>query len=323
MDNVFEQLRQPFYADELEWKVQVRTQDKSKGMVVTYIDARAVASRLDETLGPENWSVRYIPGPDGGVTCQLSLRINNEWVTKEDGAEKTSVEPVKGGYSSAFRRAATVWGIGRYLYNAPTFWVPLDKGGRPVFENGQHGPVMPAEFYPADADSKGLRPKKAVKADAKAWNAWKSLAEKALEKGIGVSEPSPDITVEGLRKTYEELAKQIKALESQAQAKKPETPPTASKEAAPDTHPEPVNTETTGTELTLADAMAMKVPSGVGVPEKVVGTTLGDAKQDTRMGVLVVRFLAGEIPNMRGQKFEPTEEALVRLQQAAKMVMAN
>lgn len=334
MNNVFTKLAEPFYADELEWKIQAWNNknrlEATKAMVVTYIDARAVQRRLDEAVGPENWSVKYVPGPDGGITCQLSLRIGNEWIVKEDGAEKTTVEPVKGGYSSAFRRAAVVWGLGRYLYAAPTYWVDLDKpGGRPKYPNNLPGPIMPKEFYPADADSQGHRPKATKPADQKALDAWKTLAEKALNAGIGVTEPAPGISVEELRKTYEDLAKQIKALETVASTKK-EAATQAKKEAvsqpkkeetaAPANTPLPVQPEPTG-ELTLEEAVTMKVPSGVGVPEKVVGTTLGDAKKDTRMGILVVRFLAGEIPNMKGAKFEPTDAAQDRLKKAAKMVL--
>ena len=72
--------------------------------------------RLDEVVGPENWKDEYAPGPDGGVICGLSLRIEDEWITKWDGAENTDFEAIKGGLSDAFKRAGYKWGIGRYLY---------------------------------------------------------------------------------------------------------------------------------------------------------------------------------------------------------------
>jgi hypothetical protein len=37
-------------------------------------------------------------------------------VWKEDGAENTDIEAVKGGLSGAMKRAAVQWGCGRYLY---------------------------------------------------------------------------------------------------------------------------------------------------------------------------------------------------------------
>ena len=64
--------------------------------------------------------------------CAISIRINNEWVTKWDGAQETAVEPIKGGFSDAMKRAAVQWGIGRYLYY-------LDFQVMPVLEDRPSG----------------------------------------------------------------------------------------------------------------------------------------------------------------------------------------
>lgn len=85
-------------------------------LVAPYLDARALQDRLDAVLGPENWTATYKQGPNEGILCKLSLRINGEWIHKSDGASVTDIEPVKGGISNSFRRAAVVWGLGRYLY---------------------------------------------------------------------------------------------------------------------------------------------------------------------------------------------------------------
>jgi hypothetical protein len=58
--------------------------------------------------------------------------VGNEWVTKEDGAEQTDLESFKGGLSSAIKRAAVVWGIGRYLYD-------LEEGYAEIVEKGTKG----------------------------------------------------------------------------------------------------------------------------------------------------------------------------------------
>ncbi|MFN2991986.1 Rad52/Rad22 family DNA repair protein, partial [Escherichia coli] len=44
-------------------------------------------------------------------------KVDGEWITKWDASENTQVEAVKGGRSSAMKRAAVQWGIGRYLYD--------------------------------------------------------------------------------------------------------------------------------------------------------------------------------------------------------------
>ena len=85
-------------------------------MLLPYVTNRAIMNRLDQVVGPENWKNEFRPGPTGGTMCGLSIRINNEWVTKWDGAQETAVEPIKGGFSDAMKRAAVQWGIGRYLY---------------------------------------------------------------------------------------------------------------------------------------------------------------------------------------------------------------
>jgi hypothetical protein len=91
--------------------------------------------RLDEVVGPEAWQNVFKEGPAGGVVCGLSIRVvrpdgSADWVTKWDGAENTDVEPVKGGLSGAMKRAAVMWGVGRYLYDLEEGWARVHDGGR-------------------------------------------------------------------------------------------------------------------------------------------------------------------------------------------------
>src|SRR5690606_29358478 len=74
-----------------------------------------VMKRLDDVMGTENWQDKYIR-TDGGFICELSLRIEGEWITKSNVSNDTNIAPQKGGASGAFKRAAVEWGIGRYLY---------------------------------------------------------------------------------------------------------------------------------------------------------------------------------------------------------------
>lgn len=112
-------LKKPFGYQDLEFKIQ-SSGEKQDGSIwarcVTYISARAIQDRLDEVCGPENWKVEYDILPTG-VLCKLSIKIENEWISKIDGAEPSQYEPFKGGISNALKRAGSCWGIGRYLYN--------------------------------------------------------------------------------------------------------------------------------------------------------------------------------------------------------------
>lgn len=130
--NVFSELCKPFEQSDIEWRAGVTNQDKTRALALAYITSRAVMDRLDEVVGQENWRDEYKPGPDGGLICGLSLRLNDEWITKWDGAENTIVEEVKGGLSGAFKRAAVKWGIGRYLYKLENIRVPCELVGKSI-----------------------------------------------------------------------------------------------------------------------------------------------------------------------------------------------
>lgn len=127
--NLKEQLEKPFLDDELEFRVGATTSDKTKGLALAYIQARAIQNRLDEVVGIENWRISY-KEINGGFLAKLELKINNEWIAKEDGANVTDYEAIKGGISSAFKRAASVWGIGRYLYEIESQWLPIEQKGK-------------------------------------------------------------------------------------------------------------------------------------------------------------------------------------------------
>lgn len=133
--NVWEELRKPFPADDIEWRIQQSGVKNGKGwgMVLGYVTNRAIQQRLDDIVGPDNWKNQFNTGPDNGVLCGLSIRVSHpneedhEWITKYDGAENTNIEAVKGGLSGSMKRAAVQWGIGRYLYNLDPIFVQISS----------------------------------------------------------------------------------------------------------------------------------------------------------------------------------------------------
>lgn len=141
----------PFPAEDIEWRVSRAGVGGRNGIycrVLAYITARAIQARLDEVCGPENWRVEEpriltINGKSAfavGISILLPRLITKavggeivgererEWVTKWDVAEPTNIEPAKGGFSGAMKRAGAQWGIGRYLYH-------LDEAYAEVSEN--------------------------------------------------------------------------------------------------------------------------------------------------------------------------------------------
>jgi len=115
-------LDEPFKPSDIHWRIGRTREGRSghphRASLLAYLDARNVMERLDEVFGKGGWTDTYSQGPDGGVKCRLAVWDADEerWVFKEDGAENTAVEAIKGGYSGAFKRAAVKLGVGRYLY---------------------------------------------------------------------------------------------------------------------------------------------------------------------------------------------------------------
>jgi len=119
------ELTRPFRANQIKWRLGATNGEKSKGVGLAYIDARDVMQRLDGCAGFGSWQCTY---PATGV-CELSIKVDGEWITKTNVAGETRVEAEKGQASDAFKRAAVLWGIGRYLYYLPNVWSPIKPVG--------------------------------------------------------------------------------------------------------------------------------------------------------------------------------------------------
>lgn len=125
---LLKQLKNPFDERFVKWRVGATSKDKTTGIALAYIDAREVMKRLDEVLGVDNWQSKHT-AIDGGFICEIGVKWEDQWVWRSDAAGLTKVEPIKGGASDAFKRAAAVWGVGRYLYYLPNIWVPIKPQG--------------------------------------------------------------------------------------------------------------------------------------------------------------------------------------------------
>jgi len=112
------ELDKPFDPKDIEWRIGRCGQRNGEvwAIALAYITARAIHDRLDEVCGKEKWQSRYVEHL-GETVCEIGIKINNEWVWKAGGADKTDFEAYKGGLSSAEKRAGVPWGIGRYLYS--------------------------------------------------------------------------------------------------------------------------------------------------------------------------------------------------------------
>ena len=127
---IYDELSAPFAAEEIDWRIGSTNQDKTKGMALAYLDARAVMDRLDTVCGPAGWQCNYLFGTGSSVVCNLGVFMDGVWVWKADGAGATDVEGEKGALSDALKRAAVRFGVGRYLYELQSPWVAITQMGR-------------------------------------------------------------------------------------------------------------------------------------------------------------------------------------------------
>ena len=129
IEDITKELAAPFSENDIEWRVMRELNKGTKVVVAPYLTSRAIMDRLDAVVGIDNWCDSFSKWNEKGNMCGLSLRLNGEWITKYDAGEETDIEPVRGGFSGAIKRAAVKWGIGRYLYHLGESTVPLKASG--------------------------------------------------------------------------------------------------------------------------------------------------------------------------------------------------
>ncbi len=127
---ILRELARPFSAEEVDWRVGATKQDKTQGLALAYCDARTVMDRFDAVCGAL-WQNRYIEARGGKIViCEISLFLDGQWLTRSNGAGDTDHEPEKGALSDAFKRAAYLWGVGRFLYAIESPWVDILPRGK-------------------------------------------------------------------------------------------------------------------------------------------------------------------------------------------------
>lgn len=180
------------------WKVQSA---RSWGCeCVAYIDARQVMDLLDEVMGPENWQDHYREVA-GNVYCDLSLQINDAWITKSDCGSQSNFEAEKGQASDAFKRAAVKWGIGRFLYSMASVRVK-------AVENGTDDRGKP-RYAPADDQGRKIR-------DLTAYI--NSSRQEAATAATAEATPSQKEHIKSLCQTLDWTSEQLKSYLSTHQA---------------------------------------------------------------------------------------------------------
>ncbi len=155
MEDLYKKLKRPFPERAISWRAGATNAKKNDGkaskcIALAYIDARDVMQRLDDVFDM-NWQCKYSHAENKTI-CELSVLIEGNWITRAGGAGDTDVEAEKGAISDAFKRAAVLFGIGRYLYELENNWVDCDEWKKIV-----KPPQLPEWATPQGFDS-GMTP---------------------------------------------------------------------------------------------------------------------------------------------------------------------
>ena len=135
--SLLEQLARPFEPAAITWKPGSATRDGDKCMAMAYADLRAYQERLDALCGL-NWSVRYVPWGEARIMCELTIHGVTRSSTGEYDAQdaKNNIAGTVA-EAQAFKRAAAMFGLGRYLYELPPVWVAYDAQRRQITDEGK------------------------------------------------------------------------------------------------------------------------------------------------------------------------------------------
>ncbi len=144
---LFGKLEEPFDPSEIKWRVTHTTQDGRRGAVIAFADPRAYTDRLNQIFTPTGWTRSYAVTTVSAVsrmkrdkmiqtgkvlvTCTLTIHglgchsgSGEEFADEPNAMTKSEAQ--------AFKRAATCFGLGRYLYNFAEMWVPLNEHRQPL-----------------------------------------------------------------------------------------------------------------------------------------------------------------------------------------------
>lgn len=133
------QLRSPFKADRIEWRLQ-SCGTKKDGSIwakcLAYIDNRAAMERLDEVFGA-NWSQEeQFQAIGSAAVCTVTITVDgvpgypSRTVTGSAAVEANGdIDQFKSAASGAMKRAVVNLGVGRYLYSLPEAWAVISDQG--------------------------------------------------------------------------------------------------------------------------------------------------------------------------------------------------
>lgn len=136
MTDLLTKLAEPFEPKHITFKPGHTTSDNTKCLALAYADLRAYMERLDSVCGMD-WSVEYQPWGDGRIIAKLTINGVTRCSTGEMAAQDD--KNGNGGTvaeAQALKRAAAMFGLGRYLYDLPSVWIEFDAKSKRISKDG-------------------------------------------------------------------------------------------------------------------------------------------------------------------------------------------
>ena len=158
LDDAIAELRRPFTAAAIKWKIQAGNQRRV--IVVYYLDARLVSERLNAVVGGD-WTFDF-PMP---VQSPLRVDLTVLGVTRSDVGEAGSGpqgKSAKAIVSDALKRAAVHFGVGASVYAIPKLELSGDANDGYVRWWVPDAPKKPQPFLQPKGDD-------AARAHYEAW----------------------------------------------------------------------------------------------------------------------------------------------------------
>jgi hypothetical protein len=166
-DDDIKKLKRPFPDETIGVKVNNFSKDRTKAMLIQYLQHTDVYDRIEEV--DPTWSCMAGTPFYIAKVIAVPMKLSIKGVTRENIGEG---EDYKSAYSDALKRAAMLFGIGRYLYDAEQVWVSYNeqtdkykkwtiedfnknKKKGPVNENTSNGAKQNKESASADAKPPG------------------------------------------------------------------------------------------------------------------------------------------------------------------------
>jgi hypothetical protein len=115
-------LRAPFPKESLGIKVQSLNKERTRAMLVLYLQHTDVQDRLDQV--DPTWTLEALREERVGDRVYVYLKMTVKGIAREnvgDGGDP------KAAYSDALKRCAMLFGVGRYLYGMNTVWADYNE----------------------------------------------------------------------------------------------------------------------------------------------------------------------------------------------------